>query len=382
MTGKTEKQFITTAMNNKQSAANRENQPILFEEVEALQKKAASAQIPPELETKTLRMVKRLQRMSELGGYSSEYETIANYIDWVVALPWNKRTEDNLDLEKAKNVLDNSHYGMGKVKNRILEYISVLNLTEERREGKMQINTGPLASTRSAVICFLGLPGTGKTSIAYSIAKALDREFIRIAMGGMGDSNQLRGEPRSIPAAEPGLVIKGLRQAESRNPVILLDEIDRVAEKAQAGITGVLLELLDPEQNNAFTDHYINFPFNLSEVLFLITCNSTRNIANAVLDRLEVIEMPPYDDAEKKIIAKDYLLPRALETCGLEKNQVEIEENLWQQIIRPLGYDAGIRTLDRTINTICRRVARKAVESGNGGEVFKVTEENVKEFIV
>lgn len=363
-------------------ANNNQEQPVLFEEIEALLEKVKSAEIPPELETKTLRMARRLQRMSEFGGYSTEYENIATYVNWVVSLPWTKRTEDNLNLEEAKKVLDTSHHGMEKVKNRILEYISVLNLTEERRKGTMQINTGPLAATRSAVICFVGLPGTGKTSVAYSIANALDRQFVRIAMGGMGNTSQLRGEPRSIPAAEPGLIIKGLKQAQSKNPVILLDEIDRVAEKAQAGITGVLLELLDPEQNTAFTDHYINFPFNLSEALFLTTCNSTKNIANAVLDRLEVIEMPPYNDEEKKIIAKDYLLPRALKTNGLEPDQVVIKEDLWPSIIRPLGYDAGIRTLDRTINTICRRVARKVVESGNEDKVFKITEENIKEFIV
>ncbi len=355
---------------------------ILFEEISVLLEKVEKADIPPELKTKTIRMVNRLQRMAQFGSYSTEYENISAYVDWVTGLPWTKRTDDNLNLEQAEKTLGSSHYGMEAVKTRILEYISVLNLTEERRKGTMQISTGPLAATRSTVICFLGLPGTGKTSVSYSIADALDREFVRIAMGGMGNANQLRGEPRSVPAAEPGLVIKGLRQAQSRNPVILLDEIDRVAENAQAGITGVLLELLDPEQNSAFTDHYINFPFNLSEVLFLITCNSTRNIANAVLDRLEVIEMQPYSDEEKTIIGKEYLLPRALKTCGLSPNQIIIDDKLWSLIIRPLGYDAGIRTLDRTINTICRRVARKVVESGNENEVFEITKDNIKEFIV
>lgn len=351
----------------------------LFKELDILVKKVETAKLPADLSGRVLAMIERLNRMANLGGYSAEFETISRYIDWVTSLPWDTYSEENLDLKKAQEILDKNHYGMEKVKTRILEYLAVLLLTKKERGLKQEIVSGPLATTRASVLCFVGLPGIGKTSVAYSIAQAMGRKFIRIPMGGMGSATQLRGQAKSIPNAEPGEVIKSLQRAGTKNPVILFDEIDRVGENARAEIMGVLLELLDPEQNMAFTDYYIDFPFDLSSAMFLCSANNTGGIANAVLDRLEVIDMPAYTDEEKKVIGRDYLFPKALKETGLTLDQLSINDNLWPKIIRPLGYDAGIRTLDRTINGICRKVARKIVEGE--GRVFYITEENVKEFL-
>jgi len=367
--------------------------PFLFAEISQLNTKVKEAILPPELKSRAERMVERLNRMAKFGGYSAEYETISRYVDWIVSLPWDKSSQEILDLKKTQAVLDKNHYGMQKVKDRILEYLAVRKLTVARIGESQPINQrksgfvhGPQAESRAAVLCFVGLPGIGKTSVSYSIAEALGREFVRIAMGGMGSVEQLRGQARVFSDAEPGLIVKNLRRAGVNNPVLLLDEIDRVTEAGWSGIMGVLLELLDPEQNAAFTDHYLDYPFNLSEVLFLCSANNTRNISNAVLDRLEIIEMPSYTDEEKLHIGRDYLLPRTLEDCGLKPKQLAIEEELWPKIIRPLGYDAGIRTLDRTLHGICRKAARKIVEARlparqGEGKKFVLTSENIKEFL-
>ncbi len=350
----------------------------LFKEIEELNKKVGSAVLPPELKSRARRMIERLNRMAKLGGYSAEYESISRYVDWIVSLPWDKSSKEVLDLKKTQEILDKNHYGMQKVKDRILEYLAVKKLTAEKK-GKLPVVHGPRAESRTTILCFVGLPGIGKTSVAYSIAEALGRKFVRIAMGGMGNVEQLRGQVRVFPDAEPGLIIKNLRRAGTNNPVLLLDEIDRVAEQGRSGIMGVLLELLDPEQNPAFADHYIDYPFDLSDVLFLCSANNTRSISNAVLDRLEIIEMPSYSDEEKLHIGRDYLLPRTLTECGLKPDQLVIEEELWPKIIRPLGYDAGIRTLDRTLSAICRKAARKIVEGKS--QKFILTPSNIKDFL-
>ncbi|MCA9091576.1 MAG: AAA family ATPase, partial [Planctomycetaceae bacterium] len=225
----------------------------------------------------------------------------------------------------------------------------------------------------------VGLPGIGKTSIAYTVAKAMNREFIRIPMGGMGSALQLRGESRITPEAEPGQVIKGLRRAQTKNPVILLDEIDRTAEQARAQIMGVLLELLDPEQNFEFTDYFINYPFDLSEVVFLASANNTAGISNAVLDRMEVIKMPGYTDDEKIVIARDYLLPRQLKITGMPEGTIVFAPDVWPSITRPFGYDAGIRTMSRMINSVVRKAAIRMAEGR--GETFEITNENIKDFL-
>jgi len=351
----------------------------LFEELDMLEKKIGAAALPRELSNRVVAMIERLNRMAKFGGYSGEFETIARYIDWITALPWDDYSEDTLDLKMAKEILDENHYGMEAVKERILEYLAVLRLTKKKRGLKQEVISGPLAATRASVLCFVGLPGIGKTSVAYSIAHAMGRKFIRIPMGGMGSATQLRGQGKSVSNAEPGQVIKNIRRVKFMNPVILFDEIDRVSEHARSEIMGVLLELLDPEQNMAFTDYYIDFPFDLSSAMFLCSANNTGSIANAVLDRLEVIDMPAYTDEEKKVIGRDYLFPKALKEMGLSEEQLIIVGDLWPKIIRPLGYDAGIRTLDRTLRGICRKVARKIVEGDD--TVFNITVDNVKEFL-
>ncbi len=355
------------------------DEEILFPEIEDLARKVKGTTLPPELKDKLQRMVESLRRMAKFRTYTSEYESISRYIGLVTKIPWDNRTEDNLSIERAKEILDKNHYGMEKVKERILEYIAVLNLTQERRKGKMERVTGPLAATKASVLCFVGLPGIGKTSVAYSIAGALDREFIRIAMGGVGSSIHLRGRSRAYPQSQPGEIIKGLVRCGSKNPVILLDEIDRVSEDARTEVMGVLLGLLDPEQNTEFQDYYVDYPVDLAEVLFICTANHKRGIANAVLDRLEVIDMPAYTDGEKEIIGRDYIFPRVIDEHGIDSGRIEIEDDLWGDIVRPLGYDAGIRTLERTVRGLCRKVAREIVE--DNVEKVTITAENIDQYL-
>ena len=232
---------------------------------------------------------------------------------------------------------------------------------------------------RAPILCFVGLVGTGKTTIASSIAEAMGRKFARIPFGGMGDPLDLRGQSRMHSEAEPGKVIKALRNVGSKNPVILLDEIDRVTAEGRSSIMGVLVELLDPGQNFAYVDHYIDYPFDLSEVLFIATANNTTSIATAVLDRLEPIQMPSYTDMEKVTIAKNYVLPKKMKEAGLSDTQLTFDENVWPLMVRPLGFDAGIRTLERTIDGVVRKVAREIVEGKTQG--VKVSPLNAKQYL-
>ena len=346
------------------------NAPAQFEDIRLLEEKLKSAAVPLELKTKVQAQLERLVRFASTQNYGQEYDQLARYIDWIINLPWDKKSEDTLDLAHAKTILDSNHFGLDNIKERVLEYISIASLRKNTKQQKGQ---------KAPSILLLGLVGTGKTTMAYSIADALSRQFGRIPMGGMGDALQLRGRSKSYPDAEPGQIVKVLRRVGTKNPVILLDEIDRVTEDAKSDIMGVLVELLDPEQNSNFLDHYVDYPFDLSEVLFIATANNTGNIATAVLDRMEVIEMPSYTDDQKIIIGKNYLLPRALSSSGLAKDDLNFEESVWQQVVRPLGFDAGMRTLDRTINGICRKVAKLKLE----GKAAKITltPQNVKEFL-
>lgn len=340
-------------------------------EIEKLKARTQESPLPLELSEKILAMIARLHRMAKFGGYSAEYEQLSRYIDWVVRLPWQKRTQDILDLGHAEKVLDKNHFGLERIKERLLEYLAVLEL---------RASLSPASQiSRAPILLLVGLVGTGKTTLAYSIAEAMGRKFMRIPFGGMGDALQLRGQSRAYPDAEPGQVIKALRRAKHENPVILLDELDRVGEGARGDIMGVLIELLDPEQNAAFIDHYIDYPFNLSEVLFVATCNNTTNISPAVLDRLEPIQMPSYTDEQKIVIGRDYILPKVKKECGLAEGVLVIDEDIWPKIVRPLGFDAGTRTLERTINGICRKAAKMIVEKK--AQKFHITAENVKEFL-
>lgn len=344
------------------------------QQIKKLEDKIIAANLPPELLEKINSMLAILKTSLKTGtGTFVNYESVSNYIDWVASLPFHKETQDSMDLHKVKEILDKNHYGLEGVKNNILEYLSALIL------GMQAANS---TQVRAPILCLVGLVGTGKTTLAISIAEAMGRRFERIPFGGMGDPLALRGQSRAFSDAEPGLVIKKLAHSSSKNSVILLDEIDRVSEQARADIMGVLVELLDPEQNSAFTDHYIDYPFDLSHVLFIATTNNTTNISTAVLDRLEVIQMPSYSDEEKKIIGKNYLFPKIKSESGLSEMQLAIDETLWPTIIRPLGYDSGIRSLERTLETIVRRIAKMVVEGKLAKNAnFAVTTENIKQLI-
>jgi ATP-dependent Lon protease len=347
-----------------------EDQP-LSQELQELANSLESARVPTELNLRLEGMITRLNRSSGQTSYLSAYEEMVSYIDWIVSLPWDKVHQDNLDLRHAQSVLNQNHYGLIAIKQRILEYLSVLTLQSRSQDENLV--------ARSPILCFVGLPGIGKTSIASSIAESLGRPFIRIPMGGMGTSAQLRGQERSLPSAEPGQIIKSLRRIQVKNPVILLDEIDRTAESARAEIMGVLLELLDPEQNNAFSDAYIDYPFNLSKVLFLASANNTNGIANAVLDRLEVIQMPGYSDEEKIHIAKEYLFPRQLRFANITADMVTVDDEVWPRLVRPLGFDAGIRTMERILNGVVRKIALQIVAHQTSH--FHLTTENFKQYL-
>ncbi len=342
--------------------------PAQFDDIRLLENKLRSITLPPPLLQKGQANIDRLVRLASSKGYSEEYDSVARFLDWISSLPWDKRSEDILSVETAKKVLDQNHFGLEKIKERILEFIAIESLKKAKGE-----------RFHAPAFLLLGLVGTGKTTMAYSIAQALGRKFGRIPMGGMGDALQLRGRARAYPDAEPGQIMKVLRRVGTKNPVILLDEIDRVTTEAKADIMGVLVELLDPEQNAAFLDHFVDYPFDLSEVIFITTANNTAGIATAVLDRLEVIEMPSYTDEQKITIGKQYLLPRAIAETGLEPTDISIEDNVWQEIVRPLGFDAGMRTLDRTIKGICAKIAKQKL-LGNLSK-FTLNAQNYKEYL-
>lgn len=311
------------------------------------------AKLPEELKGKAEEMLARLARMVDTGVYSSEYDRSAHYIQWITSLPWGTYTTDKLDIVAAQKDMDKTHYGMNEPKDRILEYLSTI---------KLRMTQGGEKTVHAPAIFLVGLVGTGKTTFAYTLAETMGRKFARIPFGGLGSALDLRGKSRLFAEAEPGAIVKALRDAGSMNPIILLDEIDRVGAEERADIMGVLVELLDPTQNNRFLDHYLDYPLDLSQVLFIATANNTTNVATAVLDRLELIQMPSYSDEEKIHISREFLLPKALKDAGLLPNQLSIDEAVWPVVARPLGYDAGIRTLQRTIAALTRRVAREIVE--------------------
>jgi ATP-dependent Lon protease len=362
----------------------------LLDEVSSLRKKLKDAAVPPEMETRIVANLEEVERLEHDISARVHIEQMLRYIDWVINLPWNARSQDEIDLANARTILETHHYGLQPVKERILEYLAVMKLNQDRwkkeasatagdsREAEAK-STHAMLARRAPILCLVGLVGTGKTTLAKSIAQAMGRRFVRIAFGGMSDALELRGQSRVRPDAEIGLILKGLRFAGTKNPVILLDEIDRVSEHARGDIMGVLVELLDPEQNSAFVDHYMDYPFDLSEVLFIATSNNTTNIATAVLDRLEPIQMPSYTDAEKIEIAKKYVMPALMRESGLTGENLTIDEAMWAKLVRPLGYDAGIRSIERTLNSVCRKVALSIVEGKQTS--FHIDENNIKSFI-
>lgn len=343
---------------------------ISFSEIEKLKEKLKNSDLPTPLFEKIESQIERISLALKHGGGFGHLELLSKYVDWVVSLPWTTKTEDILDIKKAKEIMDKNHYGLERVKKRILEYISILILQKQKFH---------FESFHAPVLLLVGLAGTGKTTFAKSIAQTLGRKFARIPFGGLSSPLDLRGVSKIQPEAEPGQIIKALRRVGSKNPVILLDELDRVTPEARGSIMGVLLELLDPEQNANFIDHYIDYPFDLSQVIFVTTANNTTNISTAVMDRLEVIQMPSYSDEEKIVIARDYILPNLLKQSGLLPENITVGEVVWQKIARLSGYDPGIRSVERYVEEIVRKVAYKVV-SGEGTK-FIINEANMKEYL-
>lgn len=333
-----------------------------------LRAQLGQADFPADLAENLQEDLTRLERVMATSSYKAELDQELKYIEFVATLPFNKSGQDILDLKRAAQILDKNHYGLQVVKDRVLEYLAILILSS-RQDRKL----------KAPVLAFVGLVGSGKTSLAYSIAESLGRQIIRIPLGGLGSVKELRGQSRVNIDAEPGRLMKSIHAVGVNNPVILLDELDRVATESRAEVMGVLVELLDPEQNWAFVDNYIDYPFNLSKAIFVTTANNTANIATAVLDRLEVIEMPGYSDQEKITIGKNYLLPKALQGAGLAPQAISVNDGIWPQIVRPLGFDAGIRSLQRNIESLVRKVARNVVE-GNPGP-YQITEENIGQYL-
>ncbi|OGK66541.1 hypothetical protein A2313_00840 [Candidatus Roizmanbacteria bacterium RIFOXYB2_FULL_41_10] len=359
-------------------------------QINKLKETVLKAKLPPELEAKVSTQLERLSLSLRSGQASSYgyYEQTTSYIEWLVNLPWTKNSQDILDIARAKTVFDKNHYGLNQIKQRILEFLSVIILQRQFQIGNgTEHNSGQFTplhndhkqSFRAPILCFVGLVGTGKTTMAVSMAEALNRQLVRIPFGGLASALDLRGLSRIHSEAEPGIIIKALRRVQVNNPVILLDELDRVSEDKRQEIMGVLVELLDPEQNKAFTDHYVDYPFDLSQSIFVATANNTDKIATAVMDRLEVIQMPSYTDEEKIHIGKQYLLPSAIKEAGLSPQHLKIDDAVWPVLIRPLGFDAGIRTLKRITQTIVRKTAWKILN--HEGNAFTVNSANYREFV-
>ncbi len=347
-----------------------DSQSVEFAEIEKFREKILSSKAPGDLKDKISININRIESVLKYGGNAAAVDVLATYVDWIVQLPWDTSTDDTFDLNTAKKTLDANHYGLDDVKQRVLEYLSVLSLQRQKNG---------VAMVHAPILLFVGLAGTGKTSFAASVAQTLGRKLVRIAFGGLSSGFDLRGMSKMNHEAEPGLIIKSLIQSQTNNPVILLDEIDRVAVESRGEIMGILLEMLDVEQNGRFLDHYIDYPFDLSKALFIATSNNTQNIGSAVLDRLEVIQMPTYQDEDKITIAKKYILPKLLNEVGLPEGSIVIDDAVWQHLARVSGYDPGIRSVERKIEMIVRRVAYRVV--AHNESQFKITQSNSREFL-
>jgi ATP-dependent Lon protease len=307
---------------------------------------------------------KQLRRLEQMHPEGAEASIVRTFIDWLVEIPWSNSTADNLDIKEARHVLDEDHYDLEKVKERIVEFLSVHKLRKQ---------------TKGPILCFMGPPGVGKTSLGKSIARALGRKFVRISLGGIRDEAEIRGHRKTYVGALPGRIIQGMKQAGSNNPVFMMDEVDKIGTDFRGDPSAALLEVLDPEQNNAFSDNYLNLPFDLSKVMFITTANLIDPIPSALKDRMEVIHLPGYTREEKLRIARKYLLARQLEENGIDGRALDITDRAVLQIIAEYTREAGLRNLERQLSSICRKVARRIAEGENGST--KVTAANLHKFL-
>ncbi len=331
-------------------------------EVEEYKEKLRKIKAPKETKEKIEKEINKFSRTSPQSPDSSVSRT---YLDTIFSLPWNKETRDKLDLKNAKEILDEQHYGLEKVKDRILEYLAIRKLSK---------------SLKGPIVCLVGPPGVGKTSIAKSIAEALGKKFVRISLGGVRDEAEIRGHRRTYVGSIPGRIINGIKEAQTKNPVFLLDEIDKMAADYKGDPSSAMLEVLDPEQNKTFVDHYLEVPFDLSKILFVTTANSLSTIPGPLLDRMEIIEVSGYIEEEKLNIAQKYLLPKQIKENGLEEGFITIEESAMRDIINYYTREAGVRTLERTIGKVCRKIAKKFVEDPSL-EGAVVTSKDLEEYL-
>ncbi len=349
-------------------------------EITEMEERITAAGMPEEAQKEAMR---ELDRMRKMPIQAAEYSVIKTYLDWMVSLPWQQRTDDNLEIGHARQVLDEDHYGLDDIKDRILEYLAVRKLKLERKdEPQDEIpEADQIRRDREGVIlCFVGPPGVGKTSLGLSIARAMGRKFVRLALGGIRDEAEIRGFRRTYIGSMPGRVIQSLRRVETRNPVFMLDEVDKLGRDFRGDPSSALLEVLDPEQNREFRDHYLDVPFDLSQVMFITTANMLDTIPDPLLDRMEIIELHSYTTEEKVKIAQGYLVPRQIRENGLRPDEIVFEEEALRRLVRDYTREAGVRAMERTIGAICRKVATQVAENGSNG-VHVITPDNLVDYL-
>jgi len=332
-------------------------------EIKEIKKQIKEAKLPKEVEEKSLRELSRLEKMPLM---SAEGAVIRNYLSWVVSLPWSKQTKDKIDIDEAEKILEKDHYGLKKAKERIIEYLAVQKLVKKMK---------------GSILCFTGPPGTGKTSVAKSIAKAMGRKFVRLSLGGVRDEAEIRGHRMTYVAALPGRIIQSIRKAGSKNPVFLLDEVDKMSTDFRGDPSSALLEVLDPEQNSSFSDHYLEVPFDLSDVMFITTANVLYSIPIPLQDRMEVLEFPSYTEEEKKKIAEQFLIPKQVKAHGLKKENIKISLEVLTSIVGKYTREAGVRNLERELATLCRKVAKDMVKGKNKKKLYLITEEDLVKYL-